>query len=252
MDRRSAFEIAHATLAADCACRANDLTSNELTVVQAREVMGRRRFVLIDKPFTLTTIGNGVVVACNAERMLWAELNLCGMSRDEVFSIQTLAMISEFVGRERQILAGPHLKYICATDTFHPARDPAGFSIEIYGRKRMAEVYKFGGYYHALNYRLDDPCPDMIAVIARCDGQVAGMAGVSADSDELWQIGIEVAPAYQGIGLGKALVSRATEATLAQEKVPYYATRLANVASGNTARSVGYQLAWSDVYARNV
>jgi len=116
----------------------------------------------------------------------------------------------------------------------------------------MAEVYNFGGYYHALSYRLDDPCPDMIAVLGWRDGQLVGMAGVSADSDELWQIGIEVAPAYQGMELGKALVSRATAAVLEQEKVPYYATSLANMASGNTARSVGYQLAWSDVHARNV
>src|SRR5690242_17569394 len=100
MDRRTAFEIAHATLAADCACQVSDLTSNELTVVEACEVVGRRRFAFLAKPFTLTTIGNGVVVACNAERMLWAELNLCGMTRDEAFSITTLAMISEFVGRE--------------------------------------------------------------------------------------------------------------------------------------------------------
>jgi GNAT superfamily N-acetyltransferase len=253
MDRHTALEIVHATLAADCACQVSDLTSSELTVVAAREVVGRRRFAFIDKPFILMTIGNGVVVACSAERMMWAELNLGGMSRDEAFSITTLALISEFVGRERQVLDGPHLKYICSSDAFRPARDPAGFTIEMYGRERMAEVYQFGfGYYHALNYRLDDPCPDMIAVVAWKDEQVAGMAGMSADSDELWQIGIEIAPAYQGKGLGKALVSRATEAALAQEKVPYYATRLVNIASGNTARSVGYQLAWSDVYARNV
>jgi GNAT superfamily N-acetyltransferase len=252
MDRRTALEIVHATLAADCACQVSDLMSSGLTVVEAREVVGRRRFAFIDKPFILMTIGNGVVVACNAERMMWAELNLFGMTRDEAFSITTLALISEYVGRERQVLGGPHLKYICASDTFRPVRDPAGFTIEMYGRERMAEVYKFGGYYHALNYRLDDPCPDMIAVIAWRDERMVGVAGVSADSDELWQIGIEIAPAYQGIGLGKALVSRATEAALALEKVPYYATHLTNMASGNTARSVGYQLAWSDVYARNV
>src|SRR4051794_16814418 len=120
MDRRTALEIVHATLAADCACRVSDLRSNELTIVEAREVMGRRRFAFIDKPFILLTIGNGVVVACNAERMMWAESNLCGMTRDEVFSISTLAMISDYVGRERQALHGPHLKYICTGDTFRP------------------------------------------------------------------------------------------------------------------------------------
>lgn len=252
MDRHTAFEIVHATLAADCACQVSDLMSNELTVVEAREVVGRRRFVFIGKPFILMTIGNGVVVACHAERMRWAELNLGGLTRDECFFVSTLAMISEYVGRDRQVIAGPHLSYICASDTLRSAADPSGFTIGLFGRERMEEVYAFGVFHHALSYRLDAPCPDMIAAVARREGEVIGMAGVSADSDDLWQIGIEIAPAYHGMGVGKALVSRATEAVLAQGKVPYYTTRLANIASGNTARSVGYQLAWSDVYARNV
>src|SRR6187551_2992522 len=121
MDRRSALEIVHTTLAADCACQVSDLMSEGVTVVEARELVGRRRFPFLAKPFTLMTIGNGVVVACHPERLMWAELNLCGLSRDEVFYISTLAMIADYVGRDRQALAGPHLIYICANDTFRPA-----------------------------------------------------------------------------------------------------------------------------------
>jgi predicted GNAT family acetyltransferase len=88
----------------------------------------------------------------------------------------------------------------------------------------------------------------MIAVAAWHNGQVIGLSGVSADSDHLWQVGVTVLPEYQQMGIGKALVSRVTEATLEQGKVPHYATWVANLASSNTAHSVGYWLAWTDVY----
>ena len=49
---------------------------------------------------------------------------------------------------------------------------------------------------------------------------VIGIAGASADSDELWQIGVDVLPKYQGRCIGKALVSELTAAVLAAGKVP--------------------------------
>jgi hypothetical protein len=68
----------------------------------------------------------------------------------------------------------------------------------------------------------------------------------------LWQIGIDVVAEYQGLGLGKALVSRATEVTLEHGKTPYYSHNISNVRSGNTARTIGYQWAWSGTYVRDV
>jgi predicted GNAT family acetyltransferase len=77
------------------------------------------------------------------------------------------------------------------------------------------------------------------------------VAGASADSDDLWQIGVKVQDAYQGQGIGKALVSRVTAAILAAGKVPYYCTWVGNVLSSNTALSLGYRLAWTEVYVRD-
>jgi predicted GNAT family acetyltransferase len=88
----------------------------------------------------------------------------------------------------------------------------------------------------------------MLAVVAWHKGEVVGIAGVGADSEQLWQIGIDVVADYQGIGLGKALVSRATEAILMRDKTPYYGHFVANMLSGNTARRVGFQWAWTSVY----
>jgi hypothetical protein len=198
----------------------------------------------------MTTMGYGVVIACSDDRLPWAEANLCRRTPRELFTIATYALIENLVAQDGQTLAGPALRYVCANDTFCAASAPTGFTLEVFGQEQMAEAYTFTGFPYAVNYRFDHPCPDMIAVVAWHNNQVIGMAGVSADSDQLWQVGVHVKSEYVGMGIGKALVSRATEATLEHDKVPYYATWISNLASSNTARSVGYQLAWTDVYVR--
>jgi len=252
MYRRHALELVRTTLAADFACQPSDWTSDEVIAVEAREMVGRRRFPFHAKPFGLATMGRGVVISCSADRLAWAEENLSRRTRDDLFAITTLAQIANLVAPDQQRLAGPHMCSICGSDTFRPAEVPAGITLETFGHQQMAEVYCYEGFHHALSYRTDNPSADMIAVAAWRNGQVIGMAGVSADSDYLWQIGIDVVSEFRGIGLGKALVSQATEATFEQGKMPYYVHNISNVRSGNTARSLGFQWAWTESYVRKL
>ena len=45
----------------------------------------------------------------------------------------------------------------------------------------------------------DDNTPDVLAVAAVSDGEIIGMAGASADSDDFWQIGINVVQEAEGL-----------------------------------------------------
>jgi GNAT superfamily N-acetyltransferase len=252
IDLHAALDLTRTMLAADSACEVGAWASDENTVVEAREVEGRRRFPWRMKPFAMRTMGRGVVISCSSDRIFWAETKLRQQERDELFSFSTLAMIADVVALDQQRLLGPNLGYVCGNDTVRVVNAPPSYTLELFEREQMEEAYRFAGFTHSLSYRLDHPCPDMIAIAAWYNGRVVGMAGVGADSAQLWQIGVDVAPEHQGKGLGKALVSRATTAALERGKVPYYATSITNIRSGNTARSVGYQLAWSEAYARDL
>src|SRR5215203_458499 len=161
VDLRAAFEVTRATLAADCASSAGAWLSDEVTLVEAREVEGRRRFSWRAKPFAMRTMGRGVVITCSADRIEWAEANLRQQERDELFSVSTLAQIADFVAVDQQVLLGPHMGYICGSDTVRVIDVPTGFTLELFERERMAEVYNYVGFTHSLSYRLDHPCPDM-------------------------------------------------------------------------------------------
>ena len=252
MNRYTAVEIVRKTLAADYACQPSDWLNDAVIVVEAREMAGRRTYPVRPKEFVITTMGRGAVICCSADRLAWAREELGQRSKDELFSIPTFALINAYVAQDNQKLSGPALRYLCADETFCAAPVPEGITLELFERDRMVEAYQFPDFHHAVNYRLDYHCPDMVAVAAWHEGRVIGMAGASADSEELWQVGVNVLPEYQGTGVGKAVVSRVTEATLDHGKTPFYATLVANLASSNTALSVGYWLAWTDVYVKDL
>jgi GNAT superfamily N-acetyltransferase len=249
-NRSTALSIVRRTLAADCACEEASFVCDGVLVTEAREIAGRRRVPMRAQEFKMITMGRGVVITCSADRLAWVSEHLSRRNSDNLFSIATLAQIAAFVDRDRQYVAGPDLKFLCAGDTFRPAPAPTSISIELVTRAQIADAYASPGFHHALGYQLDSARPDMLAALAWHDGTVVGMAGASADSDQLWQIGVDVRPETQNRGVGKALVSRITEAILVEGKLPYYSTWVSNMRSSNVALGLGYWLAWTEVYVR--
>jgi GNAT superfamily N-acetyltransferase len=258
-------------LATDLACPEPALSDDGVTVVVARQLPGRRRFPPPSRALGVVTMGAGVVVSCHPSRLAWARATLAGQPRDAIFAGPLIARLARYVGYEGQDLRGPTLNYACAADIFHPADMPPGVTLTLLEGAAIAELYQMPGFGHALGYRIDHPRPDMVAAVATLTqdlnpessplpaegtavlspSTIIGVAGASADSDTLWQIGVDVLPGHQGQGIGRALVSQVTAALLARGIVPHYATAIANLRSGALALSLGYRLAWVELYAHD-
>ena len=80
---------------------------------------------------------------------------------------------------------------------------------------------------------------------------IVDIAGMSADSEILWQIGIDVVPSARGAGLGRALVGRLTELAFRLGKIPHYAVAVSNIRSNALAVGLGYWPAWSELYVKD-
>ena len=78
-------------------------------------------------------------------------------------------------------------------------------------------------------------------------GELVGLAGASADGEDMWQIGIDVLPAYRRQGLAKALTSRLAQEILARGKVPFYCCAWSNIASARNAIASGFRPAWVEL-----
>jgi len=79
------------------------------------------------------------------------------------------------------------------------------------------------------------------------DGKLVSLASVVPTPDATSKYGlswpgVETLPEYRRRGYAKAAVSGVTETLLARDIIPVYSCSVTNIASANTAQSVGYQL----------
>ena len=98
-------------------------------------------------------------------------------------------------------------------------------------------------------YGFCETAPDMLGVAALKDGQILGMAGASADSPFLWQIGINVLPEARGQGIAAMLVSLLRNDVLAAGRLPYYGTSISHLESQRVALKSGFLPAWFELVA---
>jgi hypothetical protein len=250
-EKSEARAAIRATLAAQCACDEATLDAPGVAVTEAAERPGRLRFPVPSKPLLAVTLGAGVVISCHPSRSRWVRGKLGRADRDAIFSAPLIARLARYVGRDTQDLVGPILRYSCSRDTFRHHADLNGVAIAVVERAEIAALNRYPDFSHALMDRADHPRPDMVATVARRGGEIVGIAAASADSDLLWQLGVEVVAAARGGGIGRALVGRLTEAVFEHGRVPYYSTTIANLHSRSLATGLGYWPAWTDLYVRD-
>ena len=238
-----------ASSAADFACEEPCFSRDGVYFCLAEERPGRRRFrrSLGTPSLSIVTMGQGVVVSGSPDRLDWARKNLGGLGRDALFGAPVLAKLQELVGRNDQVIDGPNLLHVCSPDSLRPVAPPNGIEFAIVELEGISDLYKYPEFRNALNDRVNPDRPDVLAATASRGADVIGIAGVSADSDLLWQVGVDVIAAYRGLGIGQALVHLVTEAVCSRDKVPYYATAASNLSSRNVANRVGYSPCWVEV-----
>lgn len=249
--RQRTQQMIRTTLAATYACDPEAWFAERNTIAAAAALPGRLRFPIPSRPFLLASCGAGVVISCDQSRLDWARAELASHGRNDLLSLPLLAEIDRYLMREGQRLHGPLLRFACDEGSFRPAPPPAGITLTLHQGEQIHDLYVYRGFEDALEYDHASPRPDVLAVVAWQGQRLIGIAGASADSDDLWQIGIDVVTAARGAGVGRALVGTLTEAVFAAGKVPYYSTAVANLRSVALALGLGYWLAWTDVYARD-
>ena len=90
---------------------------------------------------------------------------------------------------------------------------------------------------------------DVLGVGAYDGGRLIGLAGCSADCDEMWQIGVDVLPEYRRKYIAAALTSQLAAEILKRGKVPFYCCAWCNLASARNAVRSGFSPAWTELHA---
>ncbi len=119
------------------------------------------------------------------------------------------------------------------------------FETVYYGQR---EIEQFRGDYRFKEaFAFSPDAPDVIGIAAVKNGIIMGMAGASADSPLMYQIGINVLPEYSGKGIGTALVTLLKNKVLELGKLPFYGTAISHIVSRKTAFNAGFFPAWTEL-----
>lgn len=221
-------------LAIDYNCSPDDFRKDGLIFTHAFKNKDRRPFPWVTPRLEIITMGHSVVINATDDIMPFVRSQLEDKTRDEVFSMP--------------FVLGANPYFLPDIGTITSFVYPDGFQYEMVERQSISSLYEIGGFYHALQYNIDSPHPEMLVVLAKYKDEIVGMSGASADSKTMWQIGVNILPPYQGKGLAAALVNMLTLEILNRGYVPYYFTSDSNVLSMHVAIRAGYIPAWVHCY----
>ncbi len=217
-------------LAQDMGCAPEDFLKDGVVFCEAG-LNSRRGIVRMENShLEIVTMGRGIVASGQSDVLNRVRPILSGKRRDDLFSAP--------------FLYGHSLYYIPDRQDREMLPCPEGFSLELAEGEQIRRLYAVPGFENALRYEWNHPRPDVIALYATRDGEIAGMAAASQDCEAMWQIGIDVMEKFRGLGLAAFLVNRLARLILEKGVVPFYGTASSNIPSQAVAHRSGFAPAW--------
>lgn len=232
--------------ALESGCAPEDFLSGKNKVVLSQKVQCARAY--LDLPFfcDLTTYGSGVVASVSPAIYQKVQAYLDAHSAFAAFEMPAL--------HELDILLKPHGMCVCfmaeyfLPDISHLVVNECAFTLRLLTPDQFAPYY-LPQWSNALC--AERRSLDVLAVGAFDGNQLIGLAGASADCETMWQIGVDVLPAYRRCGVASALTSRLAQEILAKGCVPFYCCAWSNIASSRNAQKSGFSPAWVQVTAKS-
>jgi hypothetical protein len=182
----------------------------------------------------MITMGNGVVINASADILPLVYQQLEGKTSYEALNAPFVYGVNPYFL--------PDLDKITLLDKNEK------FEYAIIEKDDIQRLYELKGFDYALQYDIDSPHPEMVAVIAKYKDTIVGIAGANADCKTMWSINVDVLLPYRGNKLATILVNTLTHEVLNRGYIPYYFTSYSNVISQRVAVQAGYTPAWAHCY----
>lgn len=226
--------------AIDAGCTPGDFTAGEIRTCISRPHPAARKYLKLPLFCDFISYGSGVVISAESEEI--AQMGRAYAKEHpypNVFETPSLHCLTEqfapwnakpyfmaeyFLPEIEKIpdLLCPYPTKLLTPPDFAPLYTPEWSNALVAHRKEL----------------------DMLGVGAYDGDRLIGLAACSADCDSMWQIGIDVLPAYRRQGIAAALTSALTREILARDKVPFYCAAWSNIGSVKNAIACGFRPAW--------
>jgi RimJ/RimL family protein N-acetyltransferase len=243
-----------AQIALEFNCSPEDFDKTENVITAACLNEKRRKFS--DKSFFLqmATFGKGTVISADESIHPWLTEWVKGKQGMWLFEQHNYFELECELRKHGYKMALTHHMFMPVPISCVEARSDvekqamsfveSGYNIKWLEQKDIAPFYGNENFPNAICDKFKPERPDVLCVVAMDGDKIMGMAGCSADTPQLWQIGIDVLPEYRGRGVAKTLVTLLKNETFRRGAIPYYGTSLSNLASWKTALECGFRPLW--------
>ena len=243
-------EIMHTALcqsACDCNCRPEDFLSEKHLVTRSKPHPLARKYLPLPFECDMVTYGNNIVAQTSERLAEPVEKYIHRSSAAHAFETPNLHTLDEMLGAYG-------LKVCFMAEYFLPDVKclealPCAYELRILHSADFAGLYT-EEWSNALCEKRKEL--DILGVGAYERGKLVGLAGCSADCEPMYQIGVDVLPAYRRQGIGSALTSRLALEIMNLGKVPFYCAAWCNLKSVRNAVKCGFRPAWAELTARDI
>ena len=242
MTNEDILRIAMAQSAVDMNCRPTDFGKNENVIVQSAANDGAKKYLQLPFDCNLVSYGNNIVASVAPELLNTVGNYILSCAAYQGFETPKLYEVLKDCGLRVCFLSEyflPDVNFLKILPCKYDLKiiEPSGFE-SLYVNEWSNALCK------------DRKNLDVLAIGAFDGEKLVGLAGCSADCENMWQIGVDVLPEYRRQGIAAALTSRLAKESFERGKVPFYCAAWSNIKSVRNAICCGFRPAWVELTAK--
>ena len=231
----------------DCNCAPEDFLRTENIVTLSQPHPKARKYLPLPLSCDLVSYGTNIVAQTSEALAPVVKAYIDRYPVAHCFETPNIHVLAEQLHPYGQKLCFMAEYFLPDVDAVKPL--PCDFELRVLHQADFAELY-LPQWSNALCEKRKHL--DVLGVGAYDQGKLVGLAGCSADCDEMYQIGVDVLPAYRRQGIASSVTSQLALEILALDKVPFYCAAWCNIKSVRNAIRCGFRPAWVEMTAKPI
>lgn len=247
MTNEQIWKIALEQSAIDCNCTPEDFLSDRHVITRSQKNDGARKYLPLPFACDMVSYGNNVVAQTSEQLTETVQSYLSKYWAAHCFetpNIHVLDGMLEPFGLKVCFMAEYFLPDVGVLKAL-----PCNYELRVLHPADFTDLYT-AEWSNALCEERKHL--DVLGMGAYHGERLVGLAGCSADCERMYQIGVDVLPAYRRQGIAAALTSHLALEIIKRGKVPFYCAAWCNLKSVRNAIKCGFRPAWAELTARDI
>jgi RimJ/RimL family protein N-acetyltransferase len=239
--REELLEIIKEQMAIEYNCSTGDFSGSKNVITTSRIVDGRRQYIKGSYFFKMVTFGENAVITADNRLHQWLEKFVKNKTGYHIFDYMNLLKIDARLKTFNKHLWKTHHLFLSDKKTV-PEKIPV--KTVWFEQQDIRQFYRNNRFPHALGIAFNPNRPDVLAVAGYDGKKVVALAGCSAETPLLWEIGVDVDIRYRGQGIATGLVTLLKNEIEARFGIPIYSISFSNLYAWRVAIKCGFFPAW--------